>query len=106
MTKYFPVLRPHCGSKTSGVILLALVVSLLSIGNASAAKRIFDLHIKNGTTDEQSFTLVGGENCYEGTGSNNPNKTLQIGPLQPGQHYDITIARIQGHEHRDLPVRY
>ena len=88
-----------CFFKAPGSVLITLVVSLLSIGHASAANRIFNLHIKNGTDVPQGFWLGGSaEGCYEGTGADSPGGFFSIPNLAPGESFTVTLARTQGNE--------
>jgi hypothetical protein len=90
-----------CRCKALIAALLTLCVSLLSIGQANAFDRIFNLHIKNGTTVDQSFILTPvGEDifprkdviCYQGD-----DKGLSGVTLRPGQSHTVLLARVQGH---------
>ena len=77
------------------IVWLVATVPLLTLGNAEAFNRIFDLHLQNGTTQPVTFTILMGT-CYQGTGYYPPNQ-LAHGPIQPGGKVTIQIARVQGH---------
>jgi len=78
------------------MIMAALTASLMS-AQASAASRIFNLHVKNIDSRPVSVKLTGDytplNNCYEGT----PGIGQDFGNLAPGDQITIRIARVQGH---------
>ena len=99
MSTYYPIFSKLLGGRVLSAAFLMLVVSLLSIEHASAANRIFDLNIKNGTDVTQGFWLGGGsEGCYEGTGANSPGGYFLIPNLAPGESFAVQIARVQGND--------
>lgn len=83
-------------SRVAFALILAVVAVSLNLGNATAASRIFKLHLKNGTKKSVYFKIVqqnGKRYCYEGS----PGLGANLGPVRPDGHTTITIARIQGH---------
>lgn len=74
--------------------LFGVAAVAFSLGQASAADRIFPLHIKNGTSQPVTFTLSRDwHNCYEGQ----PGIGSVFGPVAPGGQFTMTLARVQGH---------
>jgi hypothetical protein len=73
---------------------IALGVTLGVVGMASAANRIFDLHLENGLIQPISILISPtAHNCYEGT----PGIGSLLGPISSGDRATITLARVQGH---------
>ncbi len=81
--------------KTAVAAMFMVTAVLLIHSNGIAANRIFPMHLKNGTTQPVTFTIVMGS-CYQGTGYYPPKK-LKHGPVPPGGKATITLARVQGH---------
>jgi len=93
-------MRIHSNRLSLLTTLFAGTLCALSTCPASAASRIFGLHLQNNTANPVTFTIVPGS-CYEGTGcggscAGDPNLRV-LGPVAPGGRTNMTIARVQGH---------
>lgn len=76
---------------SSAALLLTMV---LMTSTATAASRIFNLHLVNGFNQPVFFVIgTGWHNCYEGQ----PGLGSMMGPVNPGQRVTIKVARVQGH---------
>ena len=73
---------------------LLLIIAVLTTSNASAASRIFKLHLHNlDMTRSVDFKVNNGwYNCYEGT----PGRGQWVGRAAPNGKVTMTIARVQG----------
>ena len=81
--------------KTAVTAMFMVTAVLLIHSSGIAANRVFPMHLKNGTTQPVTFTIVM-RSCYQGTGYYPPKK-LKHGPVPPGGKATITLARVQGH---------
>ena len=84
-------MKPNHIIVTIAFAILTGLMVLSPISDASAANRIFQLHLQNRLPTAVNLQVVPGR-CYEGT----PRKGI-LGPIHPNRRVTITIARIQGH---------
>lgn len=77
---------------TFSIIIMLFVIMLTTIASnrVTAADRIFDLHIINGT-DAPVTWIIHGYSCYQGT----PADGGILGPIQAGGQVTMVIARDQ-----------
>ncbi len=75
-------------------VWLVFISLFLSVGQVTAANRIFPLYLKNGLDHDVTFKIEMGS-CYQGTGHYQPHKILH-GPINPGKRVKLDIARVQG----------
>ena len=94
---------------------LGALAIALTVHQATAQSRIFDLHLKNDTSNSVTFTILPNTaaphylflgsirfnfdralfKCYQGTGYYPPYTTV-LGPVAPGGQTNMTLARVQG----------
>lgn len=77
------------------VAVLAFLTFALSLGQAQAYDRIFNLTLTNGLNVPVTWTIHPGS-CYEGTGVLYPGGVVH-GPVAPGGSVTLVMARVQGH---------
>ena len=88
-------MKPHFHLRARLVALLAFLTFALSLGQALAYDRIFNLTLTNGLNVPVTWTIHPGS-CYEGTGVLYPGGLVH-GPVAPGASVTLTMARVQGH---------
>ncbi len=81
--------------KMTTLMWLTLITIILTIGQATAANRIFPLYLKNGFDHDITFKIEMG-NCYQGTGYYDPKNLIQ-GPIPPGGRVKIDVAVNRNH---------
>jgi hypothetical protein len=79
--------------KNRVLTLLALLLLILTLGQAAAANRQFPLYLKNGFSYPITFKIEPGH-CYQGTGAYDRRKLTQ-GPVAPGAWVKLNMARDQ-----------